>query len=167
MPIPRGDYLHTYPADCCIRLFVASFSPHFMSAFMPLFFSYYSCRCPPRYLDPPGRICVNFTDDGQLVVSPTAEDITESFRGEFSFPHIYVTTFSKLFLTSSYRPTRDRRHRKRRRKDGNCYWLCVMVVGRGREKRKKDHVLCSSLRPHSQPASKFAFDVFRCSGGIH
>lgn len=27
------------------------------------------------------RISVNFTDDGELVVSPAAEDITESFRG--------------------------------------------------------------------------------------
>lgn len=28
-----------------------------------------------------GRISVNFTGDGELVVSPTAEGITESFRG--------------------------------------------------------------------------------------
>lgn len=43
-----------------------------------------SLPCPPRLLfDIPGRICVNFTEEGELVVSPTAEDITESFRGKW------------------------------------------------------------------------------------
>lgn len=41
------------------------------------------------------RISVNFNDDGELIVSPTAEDITESFRGKcwkFSYPSVLLKT---------------------------------------------------------------------------
>lgn len=53
---------------------------------------------------------MNFTDDGELIVSPTAEDITESFRGECCVHNLDYAPHGP-----SYRPTRDRTQVKRGR----------------------------------------------------